>query len=295
MEEMRKVNFLAPAEIYATAANAGAKKAELSLWKLIILGLLAGVYIGFGANLATVVANDAPRYLGNGIAQFIFGSTFAVGLMLVVIGGAELFTGNNMFMTVSCLDGKVSVKGLLRNWVVVWIANFIGALLLVGIVYYGGTWALFQSGVGAKALAIANAKVNLTWSQVFFRGILCNWLVCLAVWLALAGKDVVSKVVGIYFPVMAFVASGFEHSVANMFFVPMGILLAGVPDVVSAAQATQAVTSIAGLTWPHFIAANLIPATLGNVVGGAFFVGTFYAWAYQSKHTPAVKVTKKIA
>ena len=282
------MNCLAPGEIASAACGTSQKKSTLSIGKLIVLGILAGAYIGFGANLATVVSHDMPKFLGAGFGQFMFGAVFSVGLMLVVIGGAELFTGNNMFMMMGALNGSCSWGELLKNWIVVWIANLAGSLLLVYIIaggFYGampdGTVSagLFNGAVGAKALAIAKGKLSLTWSAAFCRAILCNWLVCMAVWLALASKDVVGKVFGIFFPIMAFVASGFEHSVANMFFIPMGLTVAKVPAVLQAAGVNPA--DIVNLfTWKNFFLANMVPVTLGNIVGGAIFVGTLYWYSY---------------
>lgn len=296
------MNFLSPGEVAGAASATSGKKASLSIGKLIALGILAGVYIGFGANLATVVGHDMPKFLGAGFGQFMFGSVFSVGLMLVVIGGAELFTGNNMFMMIGALNGDCSWGSLLKNWIVVFIANFIGSMLLVYIIFQGfygalpnGTQAtgLFAGAVGAKALNIANGKLSLTWSSAFCRAILCNWLVCMAVWLAIASKDVVGKVFGIFFPIMAFVACGFEHSVANMFFIPMGLFVSHIPAIVdvaakSAPDAAAFKATVAQLfTWKNFLLGNLVPVTLGNIVGGAFFVGGFYWYAYLKKDTAA--------
>jgi len=316
------MNCFGPPEIAGVACGISEKKSTLSLGKLFILGILAGVYIGFGANLATIVGNDLPKFLGNGFGQFMFGAVFSTGLMLVVIGGAELFTGNNMFMMIGALNGSCSWGDLLKNWVVVWIANFAGSLLLVYIVaggFYGigadgaASVGLFKGAVGAKSIAIAKGKLELTWTAAFCRAILCNWLVCMAVWLALASKDVVGKVFGIFFPIMAFVASGFEHSVANMFFVPMGIVVSHIPAIVDVAAKSvltpdQATLLAAGGTLPAdavaamakykdavaalfnyktFIVNNLIPVTLGNIVGGAIFVGSFYWYTYLKKDAPA--------
>jgi len=316
------MNCFGPPEIAGVACGISEKKSTLSLGKLFILGILAGVYIGFGANLATVVGNDLPKFLGNGFGQFMFGAVFSTGLMLVVIGGAELFTGNNMFMFIGALNGSCSWGALLKNWIVVWIANFVGSLLLVYIVaggFYGigpdgaASVGLFKGAVGAKALLVAKGKLELTWTAAFCRAILCNWLVCMAVWLALASKDVVGKVFGIFFPIMAFVASGFEHSVANMFFIPMGLVVSHIPAIVDVAaksvltpdQATllaaggtlpaEAVAAMAkfkdGVTavfnWKTFLVNNLVPVTLGNIVGGAIFVGSFYWYSYLKKDAPA--------
>ncbi|HKK83277.1 MAG TPA: formate/nitrite transporter family protein [Atribacterota bacterium] len=266
----------APAAVANAFCSVGETKANLSLAKMIILGFLAGAYIAFGAQLATIVTYDAAKYVGVGITKILFGSVFSVGLMLVVIAGAELFTGNNLIV-VGTLNGNVSIGKLMNSWVWIYIANFIGSILLVWIMYATQLWKTGDLAVGAKALAIANGKVNLSWGAALSRGIACNWLVCLAVWLAVAAKDVPGKIFGIYFPIMAFVASGFEHSVANMYFVPMGIMLKGNAAVVEAAGLTD---KLANLNWGGFIFNNLLPVTIGNIIGGAFFVATLYWYVY---------------
>ncbi|MEA1871197.1 MAG: formate/nitrite transporter family protein [Candidatus Bipolaricaulota bacterium] len=250
-------------------------KTQASALKLTILGIFAGVYIGFGAQLAIMVTHDMAGFLGVGMAKLIGGAVFSVGLMLVVIAGAELFTGNNLIF-LSVLDRQASVGRLLRNWTIVYFANAVGSLLLVLLMYWSGLWQTDGGLVGAKALAIANGKVNLTFLQAFARGILCNWLVCLAVWMAVSARTVVGKVWAIFFPIMAFVASGFEHSVANMFFIPMGLALKGQPAIVTAAGLADKLShlTIGGMVM------NLIPVTLGNIVGGAFFVATLYWVVY---------------
>jgi len=271
--------FLSPSEICKQVEEASKQKAALPLRCLIILGILAGVYIGFGAELSTMVTYDLTEYLGVGFSKFLAGSVFSVGLMLVVIGGAELFTGNCLML--SCVMRRnIKAEKLLRNWSTVYLANFAGALLLAVIMYYSGLWKVGHFGVGAKALAIANGKVNLSFIEAFCRGICCNWLVCLAVWLAVAGQDIVSKILGIYFPIMAFVASGFEHSIANMYFIPMGLFLKGNLSVVAASGLTETLNN---LTWSNFLIGNLLPVTLGNIVGGAFFVGGAYHLTYLRK------------
>lgn len=251
------------------------KKTQASALRLTILGIFAGVYIGFGAQLAIMVTHDMAGFLGVGMAKLIGGAVFSVGLMLVVIAGAELFTGNNLIF-LSVLDRQVGVSRLLRNWTIVYFANLVGSLLLVLLMYWSGLWKTDGGLVGAKALAIANGKVNLTFLQAFARGILCNWLVCLAVWMAVSAKTVIGKVWAIFFPIMAFVASGFEHSVANMFFIPMGLVMKGQTAIVTAAGLADKLShlTIGGMVM------NLIPVTLGNIVGGAFFVATLYWVVY---------------
>jgi formate/nitrite transporter len=274
--------FLSPKEITEKVVEIGKNKSELQILPMLLLGMLAGVYIGFGAELCTMVTHDLSKYLGVGFAKFVGGSVFTVGLMLVVLAGAELFTGNCL-MLIGVLAGEVSVNGMLRNWFFVFFANFAGSILLVIIMYYSNLWKVGNLGVGAAALVTAVGKVNLSFSEAFCRGIACNWLVCLAVWLAIAGKDAISKIFGVYFPIMAFVASGFEHSVANMYFIPMGLFLKGNAVVVAAANAAGLAWPVDSLTWSSFLIGNLVPVTLGNIIGGAFFVGGVYYFAYLRK------------
>jgi formate/nitrite transporter len=269
-----------PADVAESVAQkVGVGKATASWFNLLILGILAGVYIGFGSVLATVVSHDASQYIGLGLTKFITGAVFSVGLMLVVIAGAELFTGNNLIMA-SVLGGHTKPSKLLRNWGIVFLANFLGSLLLVAIMYGSGLWKGGDMQIGAKALAIANAKVNLPFWEAFFRGIGCNWLVCLAVWMMLSARDVSGKIWAAFFPIMAFVATGFEHCVANMYFIPMGIFLKGT-DVV-----TKAGLNLANLTWGGFIFRNIIPVTIGNIIGGSVFVALLYWSVYQRKRAP---------
>jgi formate/nitrite transporter len=256
------------------------QKATADWGALLILGVLAGSYIAFGAQLATIVTFDAPAFVGTGITKMLFGAAFSLGLMLVVVGGAELFTGNNLIV-MGCLDGQVSWGAMLRNWCIVYGSNFLGAMLIVLLVLATGLWKTGEGALGLKALMIANDKVQLGFGEALARGVLCNWLVCLAVWLATAAKDVVSKMLAIFFPIMAFVASGFEHSIANMYFIPMGILLKSKLLSAVAAPAELAATT-ADLTWDGFLVHNLLPVTIGNVVGGAFFVGCLYWFAYRT-------------
>lgn len=267
---------LSPFEIAVTLVEVGQKKIKLPPLPLWILGILAGVYIGFGAHLYIVVTNDVIEYFGCGFARFLGGSVFSVGLMLVMIAGAELFTGNCLILT-GVLTGNIKVREMLYNWMVVFIANFIGSIMLALIINQTGLWKMNDMKVGITTLSIAFTKVNLSFSEAFYRGVACNWLVCLAVVLGMSGKDNISKIFGIYFPIMAFVASGFEHSIANMYFIPAGILLKNNPILVGSAGFADNINS---LTWSSFIVKNLIPVTLGNIIGGTIFVGASYYFAY---------------
>lgn len=267
-------NFHSPAEVAVQVVNACKKKVDLAWFPMFVLGILAGAYIAFGAELATLVSTGVADKVGFGIAKFITGGVFSVGLMLVVIGGAELFTGNNLIFT-GFLVGEVPWYKMLRNWIIVYAGNLAGSLLMVWIMKNTG---LVDGAVGVTALKIGTAKVNLAWGEAFFRGIGCNWLVCLAVWLAFAAKDVVGKIFAIFFPIMAFVASGFEHCIANMYFIPAAMYLKANEAVVATSGLGEEL--LANLTWKGFWVSNLVPVTIGNIVGGAIFVGAVYMLAY---------------
>jgi len=265
------------------------KKASTASPSLQLLALLAGAYIAMGAVLSTVVTNDLATYIGDGLSRLVGGMTFSLGLILVILGGAELFTGNNLMVT-GLLDKKVTLKQVLNNWVWVYLFNFIGALLIVFIFYFSGIWKANNFGIAMKAINTANAKISLSWSEALFRGIFCNWLVCLAVWLSMAGKDAFGKIMGIMIPVTAFVAIGLEHSIANMYFIPMGIMLKN--HEILQGMLTPGVAE--GLNWINFFWNNLIPVTLGNLIGGVIFVGVAYWNAYlRPSVRKLVEVTSK--
>ncbi len=272
--------FCSPVEIARKMVRIGEAKADLSISRMLLLGILAGVFIGFGSELAIITTYDMPKYLGVGFTKFMFGSVFSVGLMLVIIAGAELFTGNNLIL-IKVLSHKCDLGKMFKSWFWVYIANFLGSLLLVWIMFGTGLWKTDNFAVGAKALIIAHEKLNLCWWEAFVRGIGCNWLVCLAIWIAVASKDIIGKIFGIYFPVMAFVASGFEHCVANMYFIPMGLLLKGNADVVNTAGLTGKLNN---LTLQGFFVSNLIPVTLGNIIGGSLCVAIVYWLIYLRKN-----------
>ena len=271
--------FLSPSEIARAMISISKAKTNLSIFRMLLLGILAGVYIGFGSELAVITTYDMPKYLGAGFTKFMFGSVFSVGLMLVIIAGAELFTGNNLIL-IKVLNREGDPGKMFKSWFWVYVANFLGSLLLVWIMFGTGLWKTGNFAVGAEALIIANGKVNLGWWEAFTRGIGCNWLVCLAVWIATASKDITGKIFGIYFPIMAFVASGFEHCIANMYFIPMGLLLKGNAAVVAAARLAD---KLSNLTLQRFFLNNLIPVTLGNIIGGSLCTATIYWFVYLRK------------
>lgn len=264
-----------PAEVSQVMCGVGERKAKNCTASLVILGILAGAYIALGAELASLVMSDMSKYLGIGFTRLMGGFVFSVGLILVVIGGGELFTGNALVI-LAALDKRITVRQLLKNWIIVYLSNLVGALIVVCLMYATGLWDAGSGLVGAQAVMIANGKVNLTVVQGVSRGILCNWLVCLAVWLAAAAKDVSGKILAIIFPIIAFVASGFEHSVANMYFIPMGIVLKGQKIIMNVLPVGS---DLSNLTWTRFVV-SLIPVTVGNILGGALFVGVLYWQVY---------------
>lgn len=264
-----------PLEVAKTVVGVAQKKTATALPSLIMLAVLAGAYIALGAIMFTIVTNDLSVYIGDGLTRLVGGMSFSLGLILVILGGAELFTGNNLMVT-GLLDKKVTGKQVLNNWFWVYLFNFVGALVVVGLFYYSGVWKANSGAIGLRAVNIAYAKAGLPFAEALFRGIFCNWLVCMAVWLSLAGKDAISKILGIMIPITAFVAAGFEHSIANMYFIPMGILLKSN----EALQALVAPNVIQELTWQAFFVNNLIPVTIGNIIGGVVFVAAAYWTCY---------------
>lgn len=270
-------NFNTPPEIGLQMCNVSEAKGTAELPNLIVLGVLAGSYIALAGNLAAIVTSDISRFLGAGLSRFLSGSVFAMGLILVVLGGGELFTGN-VLMVMGLLSKRITSAQLLRNWIVVYLANFAGSLVVVGLLTMTGLWKLDNGVIGAKLALTALSKVNLTFLEAFSRGVLANWLVCLAVWLAMSSHDVAGKILAIYFPVTAFVACGFEHSIANQFAIPIGLTLSKEPLL----QQTLATVDLTNLTWESFLLKNLVPVTLGNIIGGAVFVGLLYWYVYLS-------------
>lgn len=268
---------LPPAAIAEATVKTGKKKTDLSIIQMVVLGLLAGVYIGFGSQLFTLVTCDLSQFVGFGLSKLIGGLVFSIGLILVVLCGAELFTGNSL-IAVAAFAHQASWNRVLRNWFLVYVSNFAGSLLLAFLLFGARQYGMGGNAVGVSALKVAVAKVNIPFWAAFCRGILCNWLVCLAVWMATGATDVMGKVAAVVFPVAAFVASGFEHSVANMFFIPMGLLVKTVPSVVKAAGDLPGLDH---LTWGSgLFLRNLLPVTLGNLVGGVLFVGCLYWITY---------------
>jgi formate/nitrite transporter len=259
----------APKEIAERIETIGVTKARLPLLSQATLGVLAGGFIGLGALYFTFLTSDPS--LGFAVSRMLGGIAFSLGLILVVVAGAELFTGNT-FLVMAWASRRISSWELIRNWLIIYCANFVGALGLAVLVFLSNHWQASGGAVGENAVKIAYAKATLPFAEAFFKGILCNILVCLAVWIALAGRSVVDKIFAIVFPISAFVAAGFEHSVANMYFIPLGILLRDASHLDNAQL----------LTWAG-LAANLVPVTLGNIFGGGVMVAFVYYFVYRHR------------
>jgi len=270
------IDPLLPSEMAAACERVGVRKANMDAVTLLTLAGLAGAFISLGATFFTLTVTGSQ--LGYGPTRLLGGAAFSLGLVLVIIAGAELFTGNTLII-MAWASRKVSTGLLLRNWALSYVGNFAGAVLTVLLVYGSRHWEGNGSQVGATALAVASAKVNLDFGEAVALGILCNALVGLAVWLSLSGRSNVDKVLGIIFPISAFVAAGFEHSIANMYFIPLGILLRGETSALTAAN--LGAERLADLTWAGFIVKNLAPVTAGNIIGGALLVGVIYWFVFQ--------------
>lgn len=269
---------MTPKEIVTATIETGIKKVKTKPLNQFILGILAGAFIAFaseGSNMAAFNLFAKPETYGLGKA--LAGVVFATGLMLVIIAGGELFTGNTL-ITIGVLEKKIKLKDMLSNWFFVYLGNFVGALFIAYMMNMSG---LFNSGdnmLGGITLKIAAYKTHLTFSQAFYLGIMCNWLVCIAVWMSYGAKDIIGKCFAIFFPISLFITSGFEHSIANMYYIPAGILAKSNASWVEASGLTA--EKLAHLNWNTFITKNLIPVTIGNIVGGVILVAGVYWFTY---------------
>ncbi|AZQ62499.1 formate/nitrite transporter family protein [Flammeovirga pectinis] len=257
------MSYSSPKDILGNIRNGALQKGKMSIQQLLVFGFLGGAYVAFGFLLAIVVGGGMPGIGAEnpGIPKFVMGAVFPVGLILCIIAGAELFTSSTAMMTVSVLSKDQSIKKLGKVWTFGYLGNFVGSLF---VAYFITTLTGVVDGevFHNSLISVAEHKVGNPFYKTFFKAVGANWLVCLAAWQAYAAKDVMGKVIGIWFPVMTFVTFGFEHCIANMYVIPAAIF------------------NGADITWTDFIITNLIPATIGNIVGGAFFVGTIYWWMF---------------
>jgi len=259
------LDAFSPSEVARRIETIGVTKARLPLLPMVMLGLLAGGFIALGALYFVLVLSDAS--LDFALSRVLGGVAFSAGLIMCVVAGAELFTGNNL-LAMAWADGRITTSELLYNWLIVALSNLVGAVGVALIVYFSGHADMNGAGIGAQYMKMAAAKCELSFSNAFFRGVLCNFLVCIAVWMAMAGRTVADKILAIVFPISAFVAAGFEHSVANMYIIPLGIFLKG------------SSMAFPALSWTGF-AHNIVPVILGNLVGGSVLVALVYHVVYR--------------
>jgi formate transporter len=292
------IDPLLPPAMAARAEDLGVKKAALPILSMFVLAILAGAFIGIGAIFATTVAaggisvRDAAGTaafstgLPYGLVRLLTGVVFSTGLILVVVGGAELFTGNNL-ISMAFASGKVSIQGLLLNWVVVYLGNFVGSIITAYIVFMGKQYTFGGGAIGLTALNIGEAKTNLGFIQAVALGIMCNALVCMAVWLCYSARSTTDKILAIIPPISCFVAAGFEHSVANMYFIPVSLFIKNSGDSNFFNLIGRTAADFPNLTWGNFFIKNLVPVTIGNIIGGALMVGLVYWFVYLRKSATA--------
>lgn len=260
------MSSLSPKEIVISVVKIAENKAKSSSKKTFVSSILGGAYIAVGSLLALVIGGNLPGLEENniGLQKFIFGGVFPIGLIFVAIAGAELFTGNTAYFIPSVFSKRMSFKVPLKNWSIVYVGNFFGSILVAWLfAYYTGV--LENTHAFDTAISIGEKKVNTPFLKLLAKGIICNWMVALAMWLSFASKSISGKILGIWFPIMAFVAMGFEHCVANMFFIPTAIFYG------------------ADISWSSFFIQNLLPVTIGNIIGGSLLVGSAYWFLYNAE------------
>lgn len=267
------IDDLTPAEVAAKTVNIGVKKANLDFWTMFFLALFGGAFIALGAILSTTIATNGAEF-PYGVNSLLKGLIFTVGLILVIVAGAELFTGNNLIL-MAVLAKKVTAAKMLRNWGVVYLGNLVGSLIIALVMLMSKQYLFAGGALGKTVLTIANTKSGLGFWSAIGLGIMCNLLVCLAVWMSFSARTTAGKILAIIPPITAFVAAGFEHSVANMYFIPIGLLIKWTdPAFVTKAG------EFGNLSLGNFFIRNLLPVTIGNLIGGALFVGAMYWFIY---------------
>ncbi|MDZ8119980.1 formate/nitrite transporter family protein [Pontiella agarivorans] len=265
-----------PAAMAKRAEASALRKANRDIISAFFLAVQAGSFIALGGAFYTLAITGST--MGFGMTKLIGGLAFSLGLILVIVAGADLFTGDTL-VVMGCLSKKVKISRMLKGWVFVFLGNLVGSLAMLLLFHLSGQWTDHGGVIGAKAVSIANYKVSHTFTAAFVSGMLCNILVCLAIWLCYSSRSVTDKILSIIFPITAFVAMGFEHSIANMYLIPAGLILKSNPDIVSQLHGAD----LSNLTLQGFLLNNLLPVTVGNMVGGALFVGTIYWILYLRK------------
>ncbi len=293
MNEQISFDALLPGAMAAKAEDLGTKKAALNIANMFVLAILAGAFISLGAIFATTVLAGSGT-LPYGVARLLAGIVFTLGLILVIVGGSELFTGNNLIM-MAFASGKVTLSDLLRNWITVYAGNFVGSLATAIVMFYTKQYTFGSGAIGVTALGIGESKTSLEFVQAIALGIMCNALVCMAVWLCYSARTTTDKILAIIPPISAFVAAGFEHSIANMYFIPIALFIkygaaASFWQMKAVTDAAKTAASFPHLTWGNFFVANLLPVTIGNIIGGAFMVGLVYWFIYLRKPSTSSQV-----
>jgi formate transporter FocA len=286
MNEQISFDAILPPGMAAKAEDLGVKKANLPWLNMFILAVLAGAFIGIGAIFATTVAAGGSA-LPYGVSRLLTGLVFTVGLILVVVGGAELFTGNTL-ITMAFASKRVTIAQLLRNWTIVYIGNFVGSVLTAYIVFLGKQYSFGGGAIGLTALNIGEGKTSLEFVQAVALGIMCNALVCMAVWMCYSARTTTDKILAIIPPIATFVAAGFEHSIANMYFIPLALFVKGSGNTAFFQAIGKTAADFPHLTWGNFFVANLLPVTIGNIIGGALMVGMIYWFVYLRKEVRPV-------
>ncbi len=272
-------NFLTPSEIKDYTLETGIKKASFPFGKTMLLSFLAGLFIALASVGSNVIAHNIDDI---GLAKYLAGLIFPTGLILVVVAGAELFTGNNL-ISIATLDKKVSLSKFVKNLALVWTGNLAGSIFVAVLIFYSGQLDYSEGLLGAYSIKVGVLKTNMTYLNLFTSGILCNILVCLAVWMSYGATDMAGKALVIFFPIWLFIASGFEHSVANMYYISAALMASSNPEFMDLAMNTYNfdLELFENLTWVGMFTNNLLPVTIGNLTGGALFVGAWYYWSYK--------------
>ena len=264
------MNLFSPAEVAKNYINTGKGKVNTPISKMFLLAIMAGAFIAIGGIASTTASVSVEQA---SVAKFLSGCVFPGGLTMVLLAGSELFTGNNL-LVIPLLEKEVTLGGMLKNWVVVYLGKLVGSILIAAGVIFGHTPSLFGNKLAVSIISTAVGKCSMTFSEALIRGILCNFLVCIAVWISFAAKDVAGKIIGLFFPIMMFVTCGFEHSVANMYYISAGIMAKGLPQFADAAA--EAGIDFSTVTVANMFGKNLLPVTIGNIIGGAICVGCTY-------------------
>ena len=270
------MNLFTPAEVAKNYVAIGKGKVNIPIVKLIVLGLMAGAFVALGGVSSTAVAVSLSEA---SFGKFLGACIFPGGLTMVLLAGSELFTGNAL-LVIPFLEKEIKLGGVFKNWIFVYVGNFIGSILVASAIVFSHQVSMFDNGLAVSIISTAATKCSLSFSDAFIRGIMCNFLVCIAVWISFAAKDVANKIIGLFFPILIFVICGFEHCVANMYYISAGLLTKANPVYLEAAKAAG--VNLGSLTLKGFLVDNMIPVTLGNIAGG-LFVGCIYWYLYLKK------------